>query len=254
MALRRRRHVEGHNNQERWIVSYADLLTVLLAFFVVMYGISSVDADRYKKLTEALSEAFSDGSAKKQKIETITPPKPEPERVVLTPEQLEAQAMTALGKRLANALGEYIKADKIQVVETKKGLRVDLTDELLFAEGSALLSDRAKRPLMLATGVLRDKGVKIVVEGHTSKRPIHNALFYSNWELSATRASTVVRFLEHSGIASQRLSATGFGPYRPADGEPVADDTASNRRVSLMLIKPSLAGQDEDIAVVVPTP
>ena len=261
----RRRHIEPQEeNHDRWLVSYADFITLLFAFFVVMYGLSSVNQTKYRDLTSSLGNAFGQENvtlagqnrkpskqADKNNSGINMPPLPfdklKNERI-----QREREKMTALGISLANGFSDLIDSGKLHVIQNNLGIRIDISDNVLFSPGSAELSVTSESLLKQISDVLRADDHLLQVEGHTDNLPIHNAQFFSNWELSAVRASSMVRMLAKHGIAENRLSAAGFGASRPLAENETAQGRASNRRVSLMLLYayPSSA----DGAEVLPAP
>ena len=249
MALRRRkRYQEDEENHERWLVSYADFITLLFAFFVVMYAVSSVNQIKYREVTQALGSAFGnrmplDGPVRRDETPppikntqpNIVPPLPL-NRLKNASLRQEQERMVATAQNLANALAPLIKDGTVRVLQTNYGVRIDIKDSLLFAPGSAELAAAAQGPLTQIAQILAEDPHVIQVEGHTDNLPIHNSAFHSNWELSAVRASTVVRLLAGNGIAERRLSATGFGETRPVAENDTAEGRAKNRRVSVMLL------------------
>ena len=251
--MRRRQFEEEHENHERWMVSYADFITLLFAFFVVMYAISSVNQGKYQLLTSSLGNAFT-GEISRQKLDATAggntdhtnlpgqysaPSFIKPlELTRLRNEKLrrEREAMSALAINVSNGLAPLIQEGKVKVLQNNRGIRIDIHDSLLFSQGSADLQPVALAPLTQITDALKQIEKPIQVEGHTDNIPIHNDRFYSNWELSAMRASSVVRMLEGTGIAGQRLSAIGFGPAQPLSENDTPLGRARNRRVSIIVL------------------
>ena len=265
MALRRRkRYQEEEENHERWLVSYADFITLLFAFFVVMYAVSSVNQIKYREVTQALGSAFGnrlplngqtprdDPPPIKNTQPNIIPPLPL-NRLKNASMRQEQERMIATAQDLAKVLAPLIKDGTIRILQTNDGVRIDIKDSLLFTPGSAELSAAAQGPLTQIAQILASDPHVIEVEGHTDNIPIHTASFYSNWELSALRASTVVRLLAENGIAEQRLSATGYGDARPVAENDTLEGRAKNRRVSVMLLYKSTQNTDTDLAEIQPT-
>jgi len=256
MAMRRRKHEEDNENHDRWLVSYADFITLLFAFFVVMYAISSVNQGKYRQLTSSLGSAFGNvnanpstqnanspssqnsdasGNHLNQKpafIEPIAIAKMKNERLRIEREKMQAMAADIEGK-----LEPLIKEGKIEVIQSSKGLRIDIHDSLLFSQGSAQLEASAYPTLQQIVPILSSNNQIIQIEGHTDNVPIKNALFASNWELSAIRATSVLAVFSAAGIADNRLSATGFGASRPIADNLSAEGRARNRRVSIMILR-----------------
>jgi chemotaxis protein MotB len=266
MALRRRkRYQEEEENHERWLVSYADFITLLFAFFVVMYAVSSVNQIKYREVTQALGSAFGnrlplngqtprdDPPPIKNTQPNIIPPLPL-NRLKNASMRQEQERMIATAQDLAKVLAPLIEDGTIRILQTNDGVRIDIKDSLLFTPGSAELSEAAQGPLTQIAQILATDPHVIEVEGHTDNIPIHNASFYSNWELSAVRASTVVRLLAEHGIAEQRLSATGFGDARPVTENATLEGRAKNRRVSVMLLYRMQGQDDVELGEIRPSP
>lgn len=265
MALRRRKkYEEEHESHERWLVSYADFITLLFAFFVVMYAVSSVNQVKYQDLTRSLGTAFKSDRPYGNIIHrnpSATEPVPVHPGIAPTLPltrlkneryRKEQENMTAMAMNLANALSPLIHAGKVHVIQTNYGVRIDIDESLLFAPGSAELSGAAAEPLAHIAQILVADPHTVEVQGHTDNIPIHNASFYSNWELSAVRASTVVRLFAENGVEENRLSATGFGSAQPIGDNLTAEGRASNRRVSVMLLYRSPNNTDTDLAEIRP--
>ncbi|PPD48138.1 MAG: flagellar motor protein MotD [Methylotenera sp.] len=248
--LIRKRVEEDQENHERWLVSYADFITLLFAFFVVMYSISSVEIGKYKQLTNSIGTAFSgNGSsgvnqtstekglgARGTETKTSSIIKPLPLSHLYSEKmRRERDSMAKTGAEVSNKLAPMIAEGKIQVIQTSRGIRIDIQDNLLFSAGSADLSTAANAIISEIVPLIKDNQRKIQVEGHTDNTPIHNNTFFSNWELSAVRASSVVRLLSALGISEQRLSATGLGASQPISENETESGRAKNRRVSIII-------------------
>ncbi|MDP2072229.1 flagellar motor protein MotD [Methylotenera sp.] len=250
--IRRPPPEDDEESTDRWLVSYADFITLLFAFFVVMYSISSVNQGKYNELTSSMGTAFTGGSASSQlKINTKPSPgadsklKGQPYSMIkplplshLYNEKMrrEREAMTGMGVDLSNKLSPLINEGKVRVVQNNRGIRIDINDSLLFNPGSADLAGAASGVLNEIAPMIKDNQRLIQVEGHTDNIAIHNDTFFSNWELSAVRASSVVRMLSEAGIADGRLSALGFGSTQPISENATVSGRAKNRRVSIMIL------------------
>lgn len=280
---RQRRHKaheeEEHENEERWLVSYADMMTLLFALFMVLFSISSVNISKYRTLQKALQAAFSGnilpgGRAIAQPgatanssraptaadVPAIVPPTSsatEPSSVKgaangATASLAQAQQEQSDFERLKHQLDTYAQrhgfAKEVSTSVQGRGLVIRvLTDRLLFASGSATLMPVAQ-PLLGEIGALvnLDRTHPVAVEGNTDDVPIHGGAFPSNWELSTARASMVVRFLIARGVHAPRLSASGYADLRPLDSNATAQGRARNRRVEIVLQRlygPASAGQ-----------
>lgn len=256
----RRKPLDEEDNPDRWLVSYADFITLLFAFFVVMYGISSVNQSKYNQLSSSMGTAFSKNSnvqnkagLKEAKGDTHSFIK-QPKLMMFLPKERRAnekirrerEAMTAMGVNLSNTLAPLVQQGKVQVMQNNRGIRIDIHDSLLFNSGSAQLNSNANNLLSQIALSLRENQHAIQVEGHTDDTPIHTPLFYSNWELSAVRASSIVRMFGETGIAENRLSALGFGASQPMGDNATPEGRAKNRRVSIMILYDSISENDSD--------
>lgn len=241
MARRRKR--AEHDNHERWLISYADFITLLFAFFVVMYSISSVNEGKYKTFSDSLSLAFTN-----QPSSTFTSqPVNQPENVLkalvdrrtarLGEQQRKIQErMKLLAEKLSQVMQQLIEQEQVSVKQTKRGVVVDINASSLFKPGEAILQASAFELLQQVSLVLSQETQPLEVEGHTDDVPIKTKLFPSNWELSAARASSVVRMLVEHGVDEQRLSAVGMASNHPLVPNDSPENRAKNRRVSITLL------------------
>jgi chemotaxis protein MotB len=258
--IRRKPIDDEEDNPDRWLVSYADFITLLFAFFVVMYGISSVNQSKYNQLSSSMGTAFSKNNnvqnaaglreAKGDTYSFIKQPKlmmflPK-ERRTNEKKRKEHEAMTAMGVQLSNNLAPLVQQGKVHVMQNNRGIRIDIHDNLLFNSGSAQLSSSAYDILSEIALSLRENKHAIQVEGHTDNTPIHTPLFFSNWELSAVRASSIVRMFSESGVAENRLSALGFGASQPIGDNETPEGRTRNRRVSIMILYDSVSEDGSD--------
>ncbi len=248
---RRRRHEERHENLERWIISYADFMTLLFAMFVMLYAISSVNVSKYRILQQVFAEAFlgkmvheDSGLAPKQGglFEHLPAPVPVPPRN-LSPQlqrQIE-QRIRQLEKvydRLSTQFHGLIQKDLVHVIRQPNGVVIDINARLLFSSGSAALTPQALTILDQVGKALADVPYTVQVNGFTDDAPIHNGQFDSNWDLSATRAVAVVKRFVADGIAPERLVGAGYGEYHPVAPNDSPENMARNRRVSIVVVAP----------------
>lgn len=232
---------------ERWMVSYADFITLLFAFFVVMYAISSVNESKYRAVSDTLRESFGPGrgtdgvvglpAAVAAQSEPGAPQSMEPllapELLPLVPEPVDP--LVAMADELAGALRELIKSGEVRVQRTERGIELEMRSAVLFPIASSDLSTQSERLLAEMAQVLIEPGLRIAVEGFTDDLPISTERFPSNWELSAARAASVVRVFESRGVEATALSATGYGPHRPVVENADASSRARNRRVVVVI-------------------
>jgi chemotaxis protein MotB len=267
---RKKKH-EEHENHERWLVSYADFITLLFAFFVVMYSLSAINEGRFRVLSESLAAAFRSTPKALDPIQLGQQSKPDliasqqmqrqtfggmdlrnaPIRLPPRPIQTMARGSEAgsaegergLGRvmkeiagRIEQAMAPLIEKGLVSVRRYRYWIEIEIKTNILFASGSALLEKNALPVLHEVGEVLKDYTNRIQVEGFTDDVPIRNAVYPSNWELSAARAMSVVHMLARGGISPARLSAVGYGEFRPVADNDSEEGRARNRRVVLVVL------------------
>jgi chemotaxis protein MotB len=270
MARRRKRRSEDeHENLERWLVSYADFITLLFAFFVVMYAISSVNEGKYRVLSETLNAAFTvpprsedpiqvgetprdvlalpegplaarqvnleTGGAAQGESDPGIEPGPATERR-LGRAEARAANLQRISDEIAISLQAYIDQGLVNINPSGTRLEIEMKDRMLFPSGTARLSRDALDALRALSESLKRIPSHLQVEGHTDDIPISTAAFPSNWELSAARAASVVHFLARSGVEPWRMSAVGLGEHRPIAENDDARGRAANRRVTIVVL------------------
>lgn len=241
--MARRKYQEEHENHERWLVSYADFITLLFAFFVVMYAISSLNEGKYRVLSNSLTGAFGKLLVIPQPTESAIPdpkikldPLPIEKRKHNEQMQRERERMTTMAKDIMNLLQPLVRDGKVRVSQSSRGITVEINASLLFAPGDANLNADSIQALKAIAGVLKNDNHAIQIEGHTDNLPIKNPVFPSNWELSAVRASTVARLFTETGVDEFRVTAIGQGAKLPVDDNRTAEGRARNRRVSIQIL------------------
>lgn len=242
--MARRRREEEHENHERWLVSYADFITLLFAFFVVMYAISSVNEGKYKVLSNALNNAFKNVTASPggQPIAAIQGAPPLPVKPIAKPDKLVEQKKVEQRKKMKNVANEIMDAlqpliaqGKVKLLETSRGVTIEINDSILFSPGQASLQTASISAMRAIASVLAGADFPITIEGHTDNIPIATLQFPSNWELSAMRATTVLRLFNDGGVGAERLTAIGYGETRPVETNTTVEGRARNRRVSILI-------------------
>lgn len=241
--MARRKREEEHDNHERWMVSYADFITLLFAFFVVMYALSTVNEGKYRILSESMSSAF-----RNVEINSATPLPPivtPPIPVVQKPstaakvqdvaKQKQRDKMRNVAKDILQVMAPLIEQGKVRVIETSRGVTIEINDSILFSPGQALLQPALVKAMSAIADVLAPTEFPITIEGHTDNVPINTPQFPSNWELSAVRATTVLRLFADSGVAPERLTAIGYADTRPVEPNLLVDGRARNRRVTILI-------------------
>lgn len=242
--MARRRRPEEPENHERWLVSYADFITLLFAFFVVMYSISSVNEGKYKVLSQALVGVFSDPDRSVRPIPigeerplTTKPALP----LVSDSDQSEAalgeavDPLQAIADNVREAFGDLIRSDQLTVRGNELWIEIELKSSLLFGSGDAMPSDMAFSIVDKVAKILKPFDNPIHVEGFTDNLPISTAQYPTNWELSTARAASMVRMMAMEGIDPRRLAAVGYGEFQPVADNATADGRGRNRRVVLVI-------------------
>ncbi len=245
---RRRSEDEEHVNHERWLISYADFITLLFAFFVVMYAISSVNEGRYRVLSNALSTAFGRFRGDPQSSLTVpalpgttVPAVRTPRRAdsaPAAPDQKRVEHMKNIADRLSKVLAPLVSKGEVRVTNGARGVAIEINAAVLFASGQAELQPSSGEVIKSVAAVLAAIDDPVQVEGHTDSIPIATSQFPSNWELSTARAGSVVRFFVEHGVPPQRLSAAGYGEFHPVESNDTPEGRARNRRVTLMILTP----------------
>ncbi|MBV9826685.1 MAG: OmpA family protein [Alphaproteobacteria bacterium] len=280
-------------NHERWIISYADFTTLLLATFVVMYAVSSINSSKFQEMAEAFSTAFigrtvtldSTGLGAPNKAPFDFMPSPVHVPVVTRQEEIKnlpialrqenalrampqgetdktapvlkqgdfklppidirrltehhARELDAAYEKLTQALSSLIGKGEVQVSLQSLGVVIDINDVLLFSSGKAQLTSDALPLIDQVAGILKGLPYQIQVNGFTDNAPIHNPQFDSNWDLSATRAISVVKRFVSAGVDPGLIVGAGFGEYHPVVSNSTPEGKAQNRRVSIVVVSPA---------------
>jgi len=241
--MARRQREEEKDNHERWLVSYADFITLLFAFFVVMYALSSVNEGKYRILSNSMVSAFrnvpvnSSGTAP-MVVPTSAPAVPKVNLTSKTQDavrQQQREKMRHVAKEILEVMAPLVEQGKVRVLETSRGVSIEINDSILFSPGQALLQPPLAKAMQSVAEVLVASDFPITIEGHTDDLPIRNTQFPSNWELSAVRATTVLRLFADAGVAAARLTAIGYADTRPVEPNVLADGRARNRRVTILI-------------------
>ena len=237
---RRRRRPAPHVNHERWLVSYADFITLLFAFFTTMYAISTVDAQKMSKMVASMQVALkSDPSAH-------AAPVPLPQNGLPQPVVPQLDNLVVLRQQLASRLERQIQQGNVEIGVDARGLVVSIREAGSFPSGSADLSDGARALLAQVASPLSELPHPVRIEGHTDDTPIRNPRFRSNWELSTARATQVIAYLQNElGLSATRLSAAGYGEFHPRVPNASAAERSQNRRVDLVILNAATTTAEE---------
>ncbi len=261
---RKKKH-EEHENLERWLVSYADFITLLFAFFVVMYSLSAINEGKFRVLAESLAAAFRSLPRSHEPIQLGQVTRSVPENATQAPPALPitqvvnlplpplpaprpppgaaaaaavegARAMQEMAARLEQTLAPLIEKKLIVVRRSQFWLEVEIKTNILFPSGSAELVPAIVPVLENIAVILRDYPNPVRVEGFTDNVPINTPAYPSNWELSAARAARVVRLFAAEGVTPLRLAAVGHGEYKPVAPNDNEDGRSRNRRVVIVVM------------------
>jgi len=256
---RRKRSIVESDNPDRWLVSYADFMTLLFAFFVVMYAISSVNEGKYRVLSDTLIEAFKTPSKSSQTNQIGKPPQAQPptdQSDIGVPESFQVKPpraeqpqyhMIQLADRITRNLQPLVNKRLIKVTSNKLWVEVEINTSILFSSASAELAQEAYEPLNKLAGMLARLPNYIDVEGYTDNLPINNSVYPSNWELSAARAASVVQLFIKNGVDPDHLSVIGYGQYRPIANNNTIEGRSQNRRVRVVILADKNAQRIQEI-------
>ncbi|MEN6616145.1 MAG: OmpA family protein [Syntrophorhabdus sp.] len=229
---RRKRKPEEHDNLERWLITYADLITLLLAFFIMMYTFSKHDSQKYREVTGHLKTIFTGGSSV---AGPGAKPGTDPFDIPLKTSGSSGDVKERLEKEITKVTGNE---SRISVISDERGIVIRVLDEAFFDPGKADLKQGAKKTLDSIAPVINSVGNPVRVEGHTDNKPISTVEFRSNWELSVRRATEVVRyFIEEHDVVPRRISAVGYAEYHPVAPNNTGENRSRNRRIEIIVSK-----------------
>ena len=247
----RRRPRYGQNSgAARWLVSYADFITLLFAFFTSMYAISVTDAAKAERLVHSIRESFGNslfelGSEEPGLLEQLRGvPMQTGEDLAATHPDEPRRRLVLLGERARELSGEIGRANGLNVSQTEEGLVISLADTVFFAGGGTSLAVQSSEALRKVAALLAEVPNHVRVEGHTDNEPITTAKFPSNWHLASARAVEVLLELEKHGIPRGRLSVSGFADQRPLVSNETLEGRRINRRVDLVVLRARLSAHD----------
>jgi chemotaxis protein MotB len=223
---------EEHENAERWLLTYSDLITLLMIFFIVLYAMSNIDAKKYSNMAQSMNIAMGGGgksiigTSDNSSIKDSSP-------AVIT----EEQKLSGLKGEVDQYLNDAGLSGNVSTQLDERGLVIRMENSILFDSGKADIKPESKN-ILLKIGQTLNKIVNYIrVEGHTDNVPIRSSLFRSNWDLSAARATNVVElFVNESKVSPARLSEVGYGEYRPVATNETDAGRAKNRRVDIVII------------------
>jgi len=220
---------EDDSSADRYLITYSDLITLLLGLFIILYAISNVDAVKYEKVTAAMGSVF--GSEKFRIDVNVPTPIGRRDEVIIKPINLLKQELNEIID--INGLD-----NSVSIEENQRGVTIRIMDDILFSSGAAELSPDAKKVLKLIAGIIKKLPNDIRVEGHTDNIKINTPKFPSNWHLSISRAlNTAYYLIETENIDPDKVSVVGYAEYNPIDDNSKPEGRAKNRRVDIIVIK-----------------
>lgn len=256
--MRRRRREEESKGEQGWLLTYSDVITLVLCMFVMLYSFSTIDIQKFEALVQSLNQTFSgvlDGGK-------IIDPEPK-DNLPIDIDDLDQddnkdeldkdkdkdkdedhskdkdfdKELLEVYEKITNLIRDYGLEDQVFIGVESKGVEIRFTDGVFFDSGSAALKPSAFDLLNRLTYIFMEIDNEILVEGHTDNRPINTPQFPSNWELSTSRALSVVRYFERQGINPERMGALGYGEYRPIATNNTAEGRQANRRVNIVVLR-----------------
>ena len=233
--IRNEKEKNKKENSERWLLTYSDLITLLMIFFVIMYAMSTVDSQKYTQLSSSLNGTFSGtGYIIGEEMPITSPPSSNSDSSTNSDTPTKTQ-------EIKEELQIYLETNnlkgKVDMSVEPRGLVITLKENVFFESGSATLLPAYEENILEISQILEQLNNDIVVEGYTDNRPIHTASFSSNWELAAMRAINVIDFLVSKGnIDPSKLSAVSYGEYRPIASNDTEEGRSKNRRIDIVLL------------------
>jgi chemotaxis protein MotB len=233
-----KKRVEKHANHERWLLTYSDLITLLMIFFVVMYASSNVDTKKYQQISDSFRLALGSG-ASPSGTNILT--SDTPVTLDVEAEKIKAAAETTKLNEVKQKVDTFLKGNQMEgSVSTNiedRGLVISLKDTVIFDNGKADIKPEIKPRLIELGKFLNQLDNFVRVEGHTDSVAMHSYQFDTNWELSAVRATNVIKMLiAESAVVPKRLSAVGYGEFRPVGDNSTEVGRTRNRRVDIIIM------------------
>jgi len=249
--VRRRRQPQSNDSRDRWLISYADFITLLFAFFVVMYSISSVNEGKYKVLSETLEGVFntrqkslepiqvgelSHKSATQETTQGLNPLLVgRHERYESAKDDLDNDQLEEVAGEFEDSFADLIFEDKLSISLLDNWVEITLRDDVVFESGGAIPSEASFDVIRKIASILKGRHSGLLIEGHTDNKRISNSQYDSNWELSTARAVTFLRLLSIEGIAEARMAAIGFGEFHPIVRNDTPQGRSQNRRIVVLV-------------------
>jgi len=221
---------------ERWLLTYADLITLLLILFIMLYSMSNIKIQEFEAIAGALARAFNTSVFRGEDVVTVAGAGGG-QTVNAEQQEAQQQQFQQVSQQIDDALRAQGLANKVSVLNSKDGIVISLQGNLLFFTGRADIRPEAFDVLDQVALLVRDLPNVLRVEGHTDDLPTNTVAYPTNWELSVARATAIARYLiDYGGIAPSRIQVVGYGPYRPIADNATAEGRAKNRRADIVII------------------
>ena len=212
------------NNADRYLITYSDLITLLLGLFIILYAISNIDLNKYQKMMTAMGSIFGNSG----EIPTLNETKRDV--ITTTTEKLKDDLNTVIKR--------YNYNKSVSLEENERGVVLHILDDIMFASAQAELNDKSKQILHQLAMIIKDLPNDIRIEGHTDNIKINSTLYPSNWHLSVNRAlNTAYYLMENEGLSPEKLSIVGYSEFKPIADNSTAEGRLKNRRVDIVIIK-----------------
>ena len=223
---------DEEEDTNRWLLPYADFITLLLAVFVVMYSVSNVEESKFKSLSESLSIALNVKNTESKNNNFIS------DKTNSMIEQIHTREsqIAEINNTLQNDLAPLIAQNKIKIIKVRDGISIVINDSFLFKSGQAQIDPTFEKDLLQISDILKKYPNQIQVEGHTDNNRINTGMYPSNWELSSARASSVVRAFITNGVQESQLTAIGYAANQPIESNNSEEGRYRNRRVAIKIL------------------
>jgi chemotaxis protein MotB len=236
---RKKKHDEEPENSERWLLTYSDLITLLLGLFVILYAMSQVDKTKYQDFVSALTQKFGSKTVLAGHKGIMQQPAPKVGRAQAAKnaaKSLNNNKKKQIAAVLAVILSKQIASGQVVIRETKEGVSISLLEKLLFDTGKAIIRPEGLDTLDHISSYLLSVKNPIRIEGHTDNVPINTPQFPSNWHLSVARSMNTGYYVLQKGLTPERLAIAGYSEYRPIAPNDTAENRAQNRRVEIVIL------------------
>lgn len=243
MSKKNKNKQHDEENGEAWLLPYSDLMTLLLAVFIVLFAVSKIDVEKAAQMSEQFRDAMlNESAAEGSQAETTNAGEITDEELTEYLEQEELENLEKLKAKIDQQLEEQGMTGSVTTSIDKRGLVISFNNAILFESGSAQLKEENISALLAIAKTINTLDNFIRVEGHTDNVPIHSDIYPSNWELSSSRAATVVRLFVDGNVSPDKIVAVGYGENRPVADNTTESGRAKNRRIDIIVLSDNYIG------------